>query len=157
MEPVDTAALVHDVIAELAPVLQRTGAVVAVGELPVLAAHPALLRQVFGNLIGNAVKYVPEGGDVVVTVEAAEAAARLAVRDEGPGVPAEHLPRLFERFYRADATGADVLGRGLDISRINARPTRGRSWPSPMREKDAPSPSQSRGLRRRARSRSIAR
>jgi PAS domain S-box-containing protein len=78
------------------------------------------LVQVLQNLLANALKYAPDGGDVVVTVEAdaARGEARLAVRDGGPGIPPEHQARLFERFYRADATGAGGLGLGLYIARM---------------------------------------
>jgi protein-histidine pros-kinase len=76
------------------------------------------LGQVLANLLGNAVKYSPAGGRVVVQIEATDGGARLRVRDEGPGIVPEHLPKLFERFYRAGGTGAGGLGLGLYISRM---------------------------------------
>lgn len=76
------------------------------------------LGQVLANLLGNAIKYSPKGGTVTVRVEAAGDVARLRVRDEGPGIDREHLPLLFERFYRAQVTGAGGLGLGLYISRM---------------------------------------
>src|SRR5262249_49860678 len=60
------------------------------------------LRQVFFNLIDNAVKHTAEGGEVEVRVEARGAEAVATVRDTGEGIPAEHLPRVFDRFYRVD-------------------------------------------------------
>jgi PAS domain S-box-containing protein len=76
------------------------------------------LGQVLANLLGNAIKYSPQGGSVTVQVEAAGDVARLRVRDEGPGIDREHLPKLFERFFRAQVTGAGGLGLGLYISRM---------------------------------------
>jgi signal transduction histidine kinase len=74
---------------------------------------------VFANLLTNAVKYSPGGREIVVRVERDGAAARVQVIDQGVGVPAEALPRLFDRFYRVSETarGASGLGLGLYISR----------------------------------------
>jgi signal transduction histidine kinase len=77
------------------------------------------LAQVLGNLLSNAIKYSPAGGEIVVTLDAVDGAARIAVRDTGIGIPAEALPRLFERFYRVpgESTGTEGLGLGLAITR----------------------------------------
>lgn len=78
---------------------------------------PDWLRQVFLNLIGNAIKYNREGGEV--TVSSASDAARLTVTvvDTGLGIAPEHLPRIFERFYRVDkARSRDLGGTGLGLS-----------------------------------------
>lgn len=76
------------------------------------------LSQVISNLVGNALKY--SGGDepVVVAVSVDDGEATLAVSDTGVGIPPEHLSKLFERFYRADITGAGGLGLGLYIARM---------------------------------------
>jgi signal transduction histidine kinase len=77
------------------------------------------LGQVLDNLLGNAIKYAPPGGDIVVRVEATGDQARLSVADQGPGIPADALPRLFERFYRGQhSAGEGGLGLGLYISRM---------------------------------------
>lgn len=76
------------------------------------------LGQVLANLLGNALKYSSKDGRVTVRVETAGDEAQLRVRDEGPGIDQEHLPLLFERFYRAQVTGAGGLGLGLYISRM---------------------------------------
>ncbi|MCC6313079.1 MAG: PAS domain S-box protein [Thermomicrobiales bacterium] len=76
------------------------------------------LGQVLQNLLGNAVKFQEESGSVEVRIEATATEARVTVADEGPGILPEHLPRMFERFYRAEATGAGGLGLGLYISRM---------------------------------------
>ncbi len=75
-----------------------------------------LLRHVFTNLIANAVKYSPDGGLVSVRGWAEDAGIVIAVADTGIGVPADELPRLFERFFRAStATGIIGTGYGLNI------------------------------------------
>ncbi len=96
-------------------VLQRTGAVVTVGQLPVLAAHPALLRQVFGNLIGNAVKYVAAGvaPQVAVTARQTTSGWSFAVADNGIGIPAAARRRVFRLFHRETSSGYEGTGIGL--------------------------------------------
>ena len=69
-----------------------------------------------GNLISNALKY-GDGADIEVSVRAVDAHVEIAVRDKGPGIPAEHLPRLFERFYRIDKARSRALGgTGLGLA-----------------------------------------
>ena len=86
----------------------------------VIESDATRLRQILVNLLGNAVKYAPEGGAIEVCVWAEDGVAHLAVRDHGVGIPAEALPHIFERFYRtgtAVASGAPGLGVGLAISK----------------------------------------
>jgi two-component system sensor histidine kinase BaeS len=76
------------------------------------------MAQVFGNLLDNALRHTPENGQVVVHVARKDGDVVLAVTDSGPGVPAESLPRLFERFWRADSsrsrrTGGSGLGLAI--------------------------------------------
>lgn len=73
------------------------------------------LRQVLANLIENAVKYSPGGGEIVVGVGREEDEASIVVRDQGVGIPAEALPRLFDRFYRVGATVGQAQGLGLGL------------------------------------------
>jgi two-component system phosphate regulon sensor histidine kinase PhoR len=78
---------------------------------------PELLEQAVVNLIDNAVKYSAEGSVVVVTLEERADEVVMSVTDEGQGVPREHLPRLFERFYRVDkARSRDLGGTGLGLA-----------------------------------------
>ncbi len=76
------------------------------------------LRQIIENLVDNAVKYTPAGGLVVVTTQAGpDGSARVAVKDDGPGIGAEHRERIFERFYRVDkARSRELGGTGLGLS-----------------------------------------
>jgi signal transduction histidine kinase len=77
------------------------------------------LKQVMVNLIGNAISYTPIGGEVVVGVGKSGSLARLTISDTGPGIPAEDLPHIFERFYRAEKSrtrSRDGKGFGLGLS-----------------------------------------
>lgn len=76
------------------------------------------LSQVIINLLSNALKYVPQGGQINVTLSGSDTIITLEVSDNGPGVPPQHLPYIFERFYRADASrnrGTGGSGIGLAI------------------------------------------
>ncbi|MFZ0530772.1 MAG: HAMP domain-containing sensor histidine kinase [Propionicimonas sp.] len=92
--------------------------------VPVVGADRTRIAQVLGNLLSNALRHTPEGGRVTVRVVADDAAVNIEVRDSGDGIAAEHLPHIFERFYRAD-TARDRdrggTGVGLTISRAIAR------------------------------------
>jgi signal transduction histidine kinase len=77
------------------------------------------LKQVLVNLIGNAIKYTPNGGEVIVGLGKDEDRARITVSDNGPGIPAEDLPHIFERFYRGEKSrtrSRDGKGFGLGLS-----------------------------------------
>ena len=81
---------------------------------------PQRTEQVIGNLIGNALRYVPKGGNIWLVVEELEEAVSLKVNDNGPGVPEEDLPHLFERFWRGEKSRSRAsggAGLGLAITR----------------------------------------
>ena len=103
------------------------------GELP-FRGDEGLLRRMLDNLLGNAIKFSPHGAKVDVTATRANGSYILEVRDQGPGIPVEAQPRIFERFYRArpGATGGAVrdwsagAGLGLPIARWIAEAHGGR-------------------------------
>ena len=73
--------------------------------------------HVFSNLIDNAMKYAASGRRIVLGAQEAEGGVEFYVRDSGPGIPFEHLPRLFERFYRVDrARSRETGGTGLGLA-----------------------------------------
>jgi signal transduction histidine kinase len=82
-----------------------------------LDGDAAALRQMFFNLVDNAIKYNRPGGRVIVRLEAGAGNAAVMVQDTGIGIAADHLPKLFDRFYRADSSrSSSVGGHGLGLS-----------------------------------------
>ncbi|HEY3463374.1 MAG TPA: GAF domain-containing sensor histidine kinase [Gaiellaceae bacterium] len=115
-EEVDLARVVDEAV-ETAVLAQQEVPVVGsvVGRIPPIRGDRARLRQVLGNLIDNAVKYSPEGGEVRVSAAAANGAVRIAVRDAGPGIPDDQQLRIFEKFGRAEVDGGSKPGTGLGL------------------------------------------
>jgi two-component system sensor histidine kinase KdpD len=84
--------------------------------LPPLSLDFVLAEQVLFNLLDNAAKYSPTGGRIEVEARLVGGAVEIVVRDEGPGIPAEALDRLFHKFYRADAGDRQRAGTGLGLA-----------------------------------------
>jgi signal transduction histidine kinase len=76
--------------------------------------------QAVGNLVGNAIKFTPRGGSVALTVRRVEQTVLFRVEDTGPGIPPEHVPRLFDRFWQAHESGRSGAGLGLVIAQAIA-------------------------------------
>jgi signal transduction histidine kinase len=89
---------------------------------------PERIAQVLANLVGNAIKFTPEGGGVTIRAVESGFHTRIEVRDTGPGIASQHLPRVFERFWRADAGGRKGTGLGLYIAKGIVEQHRGRIW-----------------------------
>jgi signal transduction histidine kinase len=115
-DDVDLGRVVDEAV-EVAVLAQQEVPIVASvrGSLPTIRGDRARLRQVLGNLIENAVKYSPEGGQVRVSAAAANGVVRIAVRDTGPGIPRDQQRRIFEKFGRVDVPGASKPGTGLGL------------------------------------------
>ena len=82
-----------------------------------VGADPEAIHQVFSNLLDNALKYAQSGGRIVLGARQVPEGVEFYVQDFGPGIPSEHLPRLFERFYRVDkARSRESGGTGLGLA-----------------------------------------
>lgn len=117
---VEMDTLVLEVMSQMR-VLARDRLTLRLGEIDqvLVCGDRDRLKQVLVNLIGNAVKYTPAGGDVVVGLGKVGQKARITVSDNGPGIPADDLPHIFERFYRAEKArtrSRDGKGFGLGLS-----------------------------------------
>jgi signal transduction histidine kinase len=78
------------------------------------------MNEVLGNLLSNAFKFTPRGGEVDLIIEASDGDVHLEVKDSGAGIPSEHLPHIFEKFYQADnqrAAASKGSGLGLAIAK----------------------------------------
>lgn len=98
-------------------------------DLPKVSADEPRIEQVLVNLVHNAVKFTPPGGDILLSAQADEGRVRFTVKDSGVGIPAEDVPRIFERFYRVDKSRAGGgTGLGLSISRHLVESHGGKIW-----------------------------
>ena len=95
--------------------------------LAVAADHERVL-QVFSNLVGNALKFTPQDGCVTIAAEPQGAMVRFAVVDTGPGIAPEHLPRIFDRFWKKETSGTKGTGFGLFIAKGIVDAHGGRIW-----------------------------
>jgi signal transduction histidine kinase len=83
-------------------------------------ANPARLRQVFTNLVDNAIKYTPEGGEVKVTLTGEGGQVMCSISDSGIGIPVEAQSRIFDKFYRAPTVLDTYEGTGLGLSIVKS-------------------------------------
>jgi signal transduction histidine kinase len=115
--PLHLDELVQQVVDELQPTLQRHQIVFTASAQGVaISGDAARLAQVLRNLLGNAVKYSPDGGPIALSLTTEADAVVIAIRDQGIGIPPEALPLLFERFYRApNATARHIDGVGVGL------------------------------------------
>jgi len=131
--PINIASMVKETTATLYPFAAADRIdlhVELLGALPWIEADAARLRQALHNLISNALRHTPDGGQVVVEVEQVDAELQLRVRDSGEGIAPQHLPHVFDRFYRADPSRSRESGGsglGLAIVRAIARAHGGRA------------------------------
>lgn len=128
---IDLASVVTDLLRELRPLLHRhRGEVQASRRLHVLA-DPARLRQVLEHLIENAVKYAPPDTGITLAWNLVEGVVRIAVTDEGPGIPVEWRERIFEPYARRETSTARGSGIGLYAARRIAESMGARLWCEP--------------------------
>ena len=121
-KPVELDMLVTEVFQEMS-VLAKNKVHLHLNEIDqvIVKGDRDRLKQVFINLVANAIQYTPPGGDVFLSLERIGEQGRVICRDTGPGIPAEDLPHIFERFYRAEKsrTRGRTAGFGLGLSIAN--------------------------------------
>ena len=134
-QPVDVSALAISAIKRLAPAAASRG-IILKSELPPglpkLLGDEDRLLQVLSNLIHNALQYTPTGGTVTLSARSLGGEMHVSVSDTGAGISSEHLPRIFDRFYRIDGSRSRQSGGGsgigLTIARALVEAHGGRIW-----------------------------
>ena len=129
MSRIESGALrVEPIAMDLSPILRETIALFAAQAprhnlhanlppgLPLVQADPRRVRQVLCNLLDNAVKFSPAGSTIMVNTQNTPTVLLVSVKDEGAGIAPEHLPRLFDRFYRVESRGLRTGGVGLGLA-----------------------------------------
>ncbi|HTP36457.1 MAG TPA: ATP-binding protein [Candidatus Acidoferrales bacterium] len=119
-EPRLANSLIHDALEVVRPIAEKTDLRLRAEPAPdnaVVWCDNEAVSQVMSNLLDNAIKYTPSGGEITVGAHEANGMIEFFVRDTGIGIPGEDLPRLFERFYRVDkARSRELGGTGLGLS-----------------------------------------
>lgn len=120
MAPQELAPLLHSVVLMHKKAIDAAGHDVTVnvpGGVPKIYADRHRLEQVIINLLDNAIKFTPAGGRILIEAQVQVPYVRIDVQDNGMGIPAQHLPRIFERFYRVDkARSQQSGGTGLGLA-----------------------------------------
>ncbi len=121
---IDLAGFVRETMEALAPLFDERGValrVTAPDGLPPVDADPDRLRQIVQNIVENALRHTPPGGQVRIALEADANGVRLAVTDTGSGISVDDLPHIFEHFYRADRSRARSSGgTGLGLAIVKS-------------------------------------
>jgi signal transduction histidine kinase len=123
-EPVELGALLMDMIDEFNPQATVKNQVLQFEQFKTLATvngDPLQLKQLFRNLIGNAIKYSPEGGRIILAAKANQESIKVDVQDTGYGIPAADLPFIFDRFYRVrNGKASEIEGNGLGLAIVKS-------------------------------------
>jgi signal transduction histidine kinase len=136
IEPVPLAPLVDQVVSEVSVARPERARTLDVHndvapDLPPVEADPERVHQVLFNLLDNAYRFTPDGGAVWVRAVSKDGSCEVSVEDTGPGIPEEHLPLVFERFYRVDQSRSrddGGTGIGLAIARSVVEAHGGKIW-----------------------------
>ncbi|MGO9415101.1 MAG: ATP-binding protein [Syntrophobacteraceae bacterium] len=116
---VDVYAIIHEVLSDLEITIKQTGGEVKVGELPSIQADPTQIRQLFQNLIGNALKFHTEGERPVVDLFSTttdDGTLQIYVKDNGIGFEEQYLDRIFAPFKRLHGRGSQYEGTGIGLA-----------------------------------------
>jgi two-component system phosphate regulon sensor histidine kinase PhoR len=100
-------------------------------DIPTILADDGKLQQILHNLVGNALKYSPQGGTVTIGARLQDDGVLITVKDQGIGIPAEQLPRMFGQFFRVESsnhTGIKGTGLGLWLTKHMVDGHHGRIW-----------------------------
>jgi signal transduction histidine kinase/CheY-like chemotaxis protein len=117
-QDLSVARMFGEVISALRPLADKKSQTLHPSADPALAVHAdaTRFRQVLMNLVGNAIKFTPDGGRIELAAQKVDASVQVKVRDNGPGVPKDEQKRIFDAFYRLRKSGEAVEGTGLGLA-----------------------------------------
>lgn len=130
LRSVESREMVEEALSVASPLAQAKRITLAVEliDVPRLEADPERIFRVLSNLLGNAIKFTPEGGTITVRTERRNDNLSFAVADTGPGIAPEQLPHVFERYWKAPSTSQPGSGLGLYIASGIVEAHGGRIW-----------------------------
>ncbi|RIK18387.1 MAG: hypothetical protein DCC51_10670 [Anaerolineae bacterium] len=121
LRPVEPRGLLEHTALAYLPAAEARGIQLTLedADTPPIIVDPDRILQVLGNVVSNAIRHTPEGGQISLSAVAENDRVILRIRDSGPGIPSEDLPHIFDRFYRGDKarTSDEASGLGLAIAR----------------------------------------
>jgi signal transduction histidine kinase len=124
IKPFDLGSLIQDRCSNMQPLLEKNGNTISLMRSDTAAYHvlgdPNRTAQVVDNLLDNAINYAPGHSEIIISLENQGSQIQCTVSDSGQGIPPDHLPRIFDRFYRVDKSrgrGSGGAGLGLSIAR----------------------------------------
>ncbi len=130
LQPVQTGALLRDALRTLGPLADDKGVTIVTAwddALPDVQVDPERITQVISNIVGNAIKFTPTGGEIRVSAEERPDGVLVSVADTGPGVPPEHLLHVFDRYWQLSRRNRGA-GLGLPIAKTIIEAHQGRIW-----------------------------
>jgi len=124
LEILDASCMIQELADEFKPQAEAKGQTLTLGEIATgsrVEGDALKIRQALRNLIGNAIKYTPDGGTVTLSLEHQSDMVNIKIKDTGYGIPAADLPHLFRRFYRVRNNGHDEIeGNGLGLAIVKS-------------------------------------
>ncbi len=118
-ETFDGRNAVEKIVAMYEPIAEEQGVTLTSSGGGEISADPMLFSRALNNLVENALRFTPAGGHISISIEAQPTAGRVSVQDTGSGIPAEHLARVFDRFYRVDSARSSQ-GSGLGLALVKS-------------------------------------
>ena len=130
-EPIEPSALLTEALRTLQPLVSEKEIAldvqIGVG-LPKVLADTERIQQVLSNLVGNAIKFTPKGGKIVIAARSGDHTVTVSVADTGSGIRTEHLPKVFDRYWQSTRTNRQGAGLGLAIAKGIVEGHGGRIW-----------------------------
>jgi len=131
LEPVNLAQLIQAAVSRVSPTMQARGIASSVfmpAHLPPVEIDLDMIDRVIINLLDNAIKFTPSDGQISVSAESHGAHVAVSINDNGPGIPPEQRPHIFERFARGTSSGPRGFGLGLTFCKLAVEAHGGKIW-----------------------------